>query len=41
MVVAPSLTIMFYNRIITSGETTSRHLFYEIEDVASFVKLNL
>ena len=41
MVLAPSLTIVFYNRITTSGETTSRRLFHEIEDVASFVKVNL
>ena len=29
----------FLHRITTSGETTSRYLFHEVENAASFAKL--
>ena len=29
----------FLHKIITSGETTSRYLFHEVENVASIAKL--
>ena len=37
--VAPLAHHSFLYRTTTSGETTSRHLFHEVENVASFAKV--